>query len=214
MNNIKKTMLGLMVGVALSSGSAYASMVIGDLPARPGEDGGGISYAAQMIMDSSSETVSGSVGSRAWGEHWTHTSIWAYIDILTAGTYQISVSPNASDLIPALSLYQGVDNSGADDHSFDPTITAPAWVDAAGFGLLQYLSGPNAGNSAVLTRYLNAGEYTLVLGGNDFATPGHLAGFTYSVTAVPVPAAALLFGSGIAGLLSAAGIRRKPANLV
>jgi len=192
--------------------STYASMTtLPDLPARVGEDGGGITYAVQMTMDSPSESISAVVGSRAWGEHWTHTSIWGYLNILTEGDYQISVSPNGSDLIPAFSLYQGVDNSGFDDHTYDPTATAPAWVDAPGFALLQYLSGPNVGGSAIMTRHLAAGEYTVALGGNDFVTSGHLAGFTYTVTAVPVPSAFYLLGSGLAGLIGLT--KKRKANL-
>lgn len=188
-----------------------ASSVMGDLTPRPGEDGDGINYAFQIYLQGSPETVTGTVGSRAWGEGWTHTAVWGYIDVPTAGTYRLAVSSDASDMVPALTLYQGVDNSGGDNHVFDP-LEVPVWVDEPGFAFLEASDqgpGPASGAATVITRFLQAGEYTVVLGGNDFATEGHQVGYSFTVAPVPIPAAVWLFGTGLVGVLGIGAKRRR-----
>ena len=57
---------------------------------------------------------------------------------------------------------------------------------------------------------LGQGDYSAVVSGLPIGTQGGI--YTVAITAVPVPAAALLFLSGAAGLMSVGRRRRKPAS--
>jgi hypothetical protein len=61
-----------------------------------------------------------------------------------------------------------------------------------------------------LTRFLTAGNYTLILGGYDGTTAGGNLLYTATITAspVPVPGAIWLFGSAMAGLLGVSKRKR------
>lgn len=202
--------------------SSLASTVGGDLLARSGEDGQGIKYTFQMYLDSlagpASETWSANVGSKAWSDPsnppgplgvpmgWTHTSNWAYFSLNADANVQLSLSANASDLVPAMTLWRGADNNGGDFHTYAQN-TIPAWVDAPGFAYLQHITtgpGPFGGASAILSLFLSAGEYTVAIGGNDNTTAGHPAAYTFMINAspVPVPGAVYLFGSALLGVLT------------
>ncbi|WP_026611741.1 hypothetical protein [Methylocaldum szegediense] len=77
------------------------------------------------------ETWSGSVGSRAWSDPinlagpagiplgWTHTSVWGYIRLEADAHVQLTLAPDNSDLVPAFSLWRGVDNDGANWHTYE-----------------------------------------------------------------------------------------------
>ncbi len=62
--------------------------------------------------------------------------------------------------------------------------------------------------SATLTRFLTAGDYTLILGGYDGTTAGTNLAYTATITAapVPLPAAVWMFGAGLMGWL---GIQKR-----
>lgn len=201
---------------------AAASTVTGDLSARAGEDGQGIDYTFQMYLDAANgptgEFWSASVGSKAWSDPsnppgplgipmgWTHTSNWAYLSLATAANVTINLVANGSDLVPAFTLWRGADNSGGVFHTYAQN-TIPAWVDAPGFAYLQHINtgpGPFSNQSATLSLFLDAGEYTLAIGGNDTTNAGHLAAYNFTVNAspVPVPGAVYLFGSALMGMLS------------
>ena len=80
-------------------------------------------------------------------------------------------------------------------------------------GALTYTDGISGsvgmGTAEMTLTNLDAGWYTIYTGGADGAKTG--SPFTVTVSAVPIPAAAYLFGSGLIGLLSA---RRKASEKV
>lgn len=215
-----QALAGLWLFAMATTQPAFASVVEGDLPARTGEDGLGIGYNFQMYLDTSAgpagESRSGLVGSRAWSDSvnlkgplgiplgWTHTSNWAYINLQNDANVQITLSANSSDLVPGISLWSGADNSGGSWHTYEQD-RVPFWVDASGFTYLKHITtgpGPFANQSAALSLFLHAGEYTVAIGGNDNTSAGHQAAYTFTVNAspVPLPAAAYLFGSALLGV--------------
>jgi hypothetical protein len=133
---------------------------------------------------------------------WTHTSVWGYIRFEADAQVQLTLAPDTGDLVPAFSLWRGVDNDGANWHTYEQD-QVPFWVDADGFSYLQHVTtgpGPYQGD-ATLSLFLPAGEYTVALGGNDNTTAGHRAAYRFTVAAspVPLPGAAYLFASVLLG---------------
>lgn len=148
-------------------------------------------------------------------------------DCVTAGTCAPGDAPSSlgGDLIPGFSLYQGVSTSGWNDvtHSFnnqsDIVMNAdPAWSGglAAFYTNIQpitpldfYAAETNAGsaNSVSQTYSLTAGLWSLWIGGtsaniaNLDGSHGKNFAMTLSAAPVPVPGAAWLFGSALAGLV-------------
>ncbi|WKJ90014.1 hypothetical protein QZJ86_18705 [Methylomonas montana] len=222
-----------LLALATAQSAGASTTIAGDLPARAGEDGQGIAYNFQMLLDtsdgSSSESWNGVLGSKAWSDPsnvsgnlgiplgWTHTSNWAYISLAAAANVTINLAANASDLVPAFTLWRGADNSGGNFHTYQQD-AVPLWIDAAGFDFIRYVTtgpGPYSGQNAALSLFLNAGEYTVAIGGNDTTTAGHQAAYSFSVTAVapvPLPGAVYLFGSALLGLVG--GRRSWPTSAI
>ncbi|MGR8929190.1 MAG: hypothetical protein ACU836_01030 [Gammaproteobacteria bacterium] len=138
------------------------------MPARTGEDGEGIGYAFQMYLDNTSgatsETWSDKVGSKAWSDPsnplgplgipmgWTHTSAWAYISLYSDADVVVTLTGNASDLVPAKSLWLG-SNSGIDLSQW--TINYVADMSADGAVVVGYGINPD-GNTEAWLADLNA----------------------------------------------------------
>jgi hypothetical protein len=203
----------------LAAGAQAATITAGDVAGGTG----GITYAWQLGLSGpgDSGSVTGSVGSKSWADPsnpglgsfglnagWTHTSNWIYLNLAQAAEVTITLEANAGvdngqggfyagDLIPAFSLWSGVDNDGLDDHYYEQG-AVPHWIDAAGFAFLDH-ADPGS-SPASLTLNLAAGEYTLAVGAHDDVTAAHRAGYTFSVSTVPEPASALLLGLGLLGL--------------
>lgn len=220
---LRATVLALAAATTAGAASA-ATITQGDLPG-----GGGVGYAWQIELAGAVDggSVVGSVGSKAWADPsigepgsfglsagWTHNSNWIYLSLPAAAQVTLTLSPNASvpnptpgaggfyagDLVPAFSLWSGVDNDGANDHFFEQG-TVPHWIDAPGFAFVGYAdAGPASVGDVALTLTLAAGEYTIAVGGHDDVTAAHRAGYTFSVTAVPEPGSLALAAVGLGAL--------------
>jgi hypothetical protein len=77
------------------------------------------------------------------------------------------------------------------------SIDAPA--DDPSFQYLAHVD-PGSGAGAVRTLFLEAGVYTLDVGGHDLSTDGHPVAFALSVNAIPEPSRVMLLGLCIVGL--------------
>lgn len=218
--------IALGAALVLGAGAEAATVTAGDLAGGTG----GITYTWQIEIAGPGDgaSVQGNVGSKSWADPsnpglgsfglnggWTHTSNWIYLSLAQPAQIAISLAPDgtvpnpttggvyAGDLVPALSLWSGVDNDGADDHFFEQG-AVPHWVDAPGFAWLGANTtgpGPFAGGIATILVDLPAGVYTLDVGGHDDVSAAHRAGYLFSVQAVPEPGTALLVALGLGGLL-------------
>lgn len=188
----------------------------------------GISYEFGATMSGNDNAVyRGSVGAKSWNEPtnpadakgWTHTSDWTALELTEAATLTVTVArqagvqftlPNGTvvtegDLLtPALSLYAGWETTGPETSTFNPTGNT-SW--AGGLTYLAHEANSLSLTSITRTFDLAAGKYSLVFGGNpsDTTLTG-FHGYQATLSTVPLPAAAYLFGTSLIGL---AGLARR-----
>jgi hypothetical protein len=162
---------------------------------------------------------------------WTHTSDWAALDLHETGALTITVERatvsgvTGTQLTPAFTLFQGWAsgpavwnpsdpvNGNFEWHTFNnagnPQDTDPqhwAWLNGQ-MSYLDHEANPLSLTSIARTFVLEAGHYSLAIGGNPADTSltgqhGYLA--TINFAPVPVPAALWLFGSGLTGIVALA----------
>ena len=155
------------------------------------------------------------IGARSYKDNttnWAHSADFGLLELHHDATVTITVASDGSDLRPAFGLWSGWDTSGGasrhqkylNNGALSPmgavlnstlsVVDPAAWVFAA-------TQGTTA--SATLTRFLTAGNYTLILGGYDGTSPGTNLAYTATISAapVPLPAAVWLFGAGLMGWL-------------
>lgn len=164
------------------------------------------------------------MGGRAYKDgatNWGHTADFGLFELTHDATVTITVTSESTDLRPAFGLWSGWDaNGGSSRHA---AFTSNGAINPMAAGVLGSSLGLVDGNAwavaptqglgevATLTRFLTAGNYTLILGGYDSVANPSLA-YTATISAaaapVPLPAAAWLFGSAALGLLGIG--RRKP----
>ena len=179
----------------------------------------------------------GAVGAKSWAEPgnpvgakgWTHTSSWTALDltglsgstILTVTLERGDGPPNlaTNNLFPAFSIFSGWEtvNSDATNHPWNNTGNISWATNLTYIDHVANIGGPNGTDSGtgldtVFKQYVLApGLYTLNFGGNpsfDLGQTGfHDFSGTLTTSPVPVPAAAILFGSGLIGLAGA--LRKK-----
>jgi hypothetical protein len=150
--------------------------------------------------------------------NWGHSADYGLFELHHEAEVTITVSSDGSDLRPAFGLWSGWDTGGGSRHgaylgngALSPMAANPlsstglAVVDSSAWAFAPS-QGPTA--SATLTRWLTAGTYTLILGGYDGTTLGGNLPYkaTISAAAVPVPAAAWLFGAALTSLV---GVHRR-----
>jgi hypothetical protein len=184
---MKKLFSLLLLSVFLASG-AHAALYTGDVT------GGGL-FTGSVTRDD------------AWilenPLNGDEVNFWSFSGV-AGQTLSIFVTSDVLD--SAVSLYSGVLNS-----EFE--LLVPGFAHSADFAGLSYLtSSPfwgTPGNDVSLLDILlpTTGFYTIAVGGEGF---GGIGNFDYamSVSAIPIPAAAWLFGSAVAGVLA---LRRRRA---
>lgn len=174
--------------------------------------------SADAAVSSGIPAFSLGMGAKAYKDgstNWGMTSDFGLIELTHDATVTITVASDGSDLRPAFGLWSGWDTSGSGSRHgdylnngainpmspgvlgstlslVDPTV----WAFAATQG---------ATSSATLTRFLTAGDYTLILGGYDGTTGGANLAYTATISAaaspVPLPGAVWLFGGALMGWL-------------
>mgnify|MGYP001157464251 CR=1 FL=1 len=219
-------LLGVAAGFWLAaSQSAIASTIVPTPGYAPG-----IGYEFGVTMSGNDHAVyQGSVGAKSWNEPanppdakgWTHTSDWTAIELTEATTLTVTLArqsgvpftlPNGTVVIegdlltPALSLYAGWETTGPETHTFNPTGNI-SWASELTY--LAHEDNPLSLTSITRTFELAAGKYSIIYGGNPSdPTVTGFHGYQATLSTVPLPAAAWLFGSGVAGLLAWAKSRR------
>jgi len=219
--------------LAVAMPADAATVVDGD----PGGPLTGITYRWQVTLETAddSATVDGFVGGKSWAHPmnpgtgsfgldagWTHTSNWIYLTLAEEREIRLELLPSdevevpdgggavmPGDLVPAFSLWTGVDDEGLDEHFYTQG-AVPAFVDAPGFAFLDHADmgpGPFDGSSATLTVTLPAGDYTVAVGGHDALPPTeHMVGYAFCAAAVGDPCPAVPEPGWALQLLTGAGV--------
>ncbi|MBL9127824.1 MAG: hypothetical protein JNL97_09265, partial [Verrucomicrobiales bacterium] len=206
--------------VALASPSLAWAEAAGLEAVSPSEVGIPYAWKAVLDGSSSVTTLPGHVGAWSWDEDnfpatakgWTHTSAWMQVELTEPAALTLTLAslagvpwPSAEDagrvagtnLFPSFTLYRGWDvdagvTTNADgttldqDHTFNNRGNI-AWAEDVTY--LDHLENGTA-HEATRTWVLEAGRYTLSLGGNSPATlaegrQGYRA--TLTTTSAPVP---------------------------
>ncbi|WP_152428844.1 hypothetical protein [Methylomonas sp. MK1] len=188
---------------------------IGNLPAT---------WVAMIHNDggvANSQTASGhgiGMGAKAYKDgatNWGHTADYGLFELHADAEVTITVSSDGSNLRPAFGLWSGWDTAGSSSRhqsylnngALNPMAASPlgttlALVDASAW---TFAATQGTTATATLTRFLTAGNYTLILGGYDGTVGGANLAYTATISAaaspVPVPGAVWLFGSAMAGLV-------------
>lgn len=195
-------------------------------------DPGGISYSQEITVDRiSSGGFSDHVGAWSWEDDslfapgeppvgWTHTSKWVALRVLrdTVFTATMQRDPNVpwpsnsdpgrkadtTSMFPSLTVYQGLDNDGSDNHTYNNRGNVD-WAED-----LAYLDHVDNSTAETITRswFLPAGDYTLALGSNAPANNTNRQGFSFTYSTQPSAAVdpkATPGGVGYARTLSVAG---------
>lgn len=155
------------------------------------------------------------VGARSYKDsatNWAHNSDFGLFRLEHDANVTITMTSDGSDLRSAFGLWRGWATGGSRHAPYlDNGAINPMGNNPLGPGLT--VVNPNAwavanhqgvAESAVLSLFLSAGDYTLILGGYDGTTPGQHLAYSLNITAspVPIPGAAWLFAGGLATLIT------------
>jgi hypothetical protein len=186
---MKKLFSALAVSFALSSG-AHAALYSGDVSAGGNYSG----VTTRNDAWAQENPVSGA-----------EVNFWSFSG--TAGQQiTLTISSLSNDFDAAVSVYSGMLSS-----EFE--LIVPGFDNDTDFASLDFLASTTiygtSGNDALLSFILpSTGTYTFAVGGESFLSFDDSYSYNMNVEAVPVPAAAWLFGSAVAGLV---GLRRRKA---
>lgn len=166
------------------------------------------------------------VGARAYKDNatnWGHNADFGLFELEHDATVTITVSSDNSSLRSAFGLWGGWATGGSRHGAFtsngaintmaaSPLGSGLSLIDTSAWAVAASQGTPSTPTTATLTRFLTAGNYTLIIGGYDGSVAGHHA-YTATISAapVPIPAAAWLFGSALSGLGVIGRRKGKPA---
>lgn len=149
-------------------------------------------------------------------QSWGSALGFGLIDMHDAGNLTITVKADdssSSEFTPGFTLFSGWDATATSNkhQAWNNTgdVTAPNTLDSTDVTYLGYSSTTTAGGMTSLTlSNLAAGQYSVWIGGNGDGKPTTNQQYiaNISVSAVPIPAAAWLMGTGLLGLV---GMKRK-----
>lgn len=158
------------------------------------------------------------MGAKAYKDgttNWGMTSDFGLIELAHGANVTITVTSDGSDLRPAFGLWKGWDTGSGSRHgnylaNGAINTMAPNPLGSSGLSLIDTdawavasTQGPTA--FATLTRFLAAGNYTMILGGYDGTTLGANLAYKATISAaaspVPLPAAVWMFGGALMGWL-------------
>lgn len=215
---MKQTLMIAIPFLALAGISSAATIAQTD----PHATGTGYHWQIVMGANESVSTVGqgyADVGIWSWqtnktGEGWTHTSDWARLVVTEAVTLEIVMGRNASipnpapgaegtflpvnQLFPSFSIWAGTYDYATEfavNHVYENT-SLISWTSGL-TELMGYVDNSTE-DEARLVVQLEAGDYTLALGGNGPMQSGRTQGYYASFTTIPIPepSSALL---GLAG---------------
>ncbi len=150
--------------------------------------------------------------------NWAHSADFGLFHLQSDATVTITVSSDGTDLRPAFGLWKGWDtSSGSSRHQayLDNGAILPMAAGVLGTSLdlvdanaWTFAATQGATATATLSRFLTAGDYTLILGGYDGSTGGGNLAYTATISAapVPLPGAVWMFGAALMGYL---GIQKR-----
>lgn len=206
-------------GQTWSDGGSYA--YTGNLPTHWVANLHGVGSSVEVSDHDAFNHQGVTVDLQSANNKWNPAHSWGaalgYGLINIMGHSDVAVTINAtdddgSDFTPGFTLWKNWDASAA-SNKHGPWNADPANPDTRGSNELLYLdhaSTSTAGGTASLTTILAPGEYSLWIGGNATnANGGNTSGLdqsyqlAISTSAVPLPAAAWLFGGALLSLFGA-----------
>lgn len=175
----------------LSAAEVSPTDPVPNTPATPGPADGGIGYRWTVRMaERDRAMIDGTVGAWSWDEDgfpesargWTHTSAWVALELREDARLTVRIERKAGvptavnqsnpdgvgffNLFPAFTIYRGWQESGGDQHNFNNRGNVAWAADIA--HLVHYEN--QGGHVIEATIPLEAGLYSLVLGGNSPST--------------------------------------------
>lgn len=175
---------------------------------------GGVGYAWTVKMGPDDRAdLEGLVGAWSWDEDafpttakgWTHTSNWVALNLRKAAKVTIRVSRklNVPDgqggvggniLYPAFTLYKNWDGDGGDDHTYNNRGNV-VWAEDLGY--LKHVENGGSETVVELTLELEAGNYSIALGGNSPSTKREpFQGYGATIITRPIESPSLQLSGG------------------
>lgn len=151
-------------------------------------------------------------GGRAWADgtsNWGQTTAFGLINLAHgADQFSITVSADGSDFTPAFTLWKGWDSDAfSNKHQPYANQCCDNPLETTGLAYVTFGASATAGGSLTHTlNNLQAGKYTLFVGGNNGTAGMKQYSASFTAAPVPLPAAVWLFGGT---LMSFLGLQRR-----
>jgi hypothetical protein len=214
---MKRTLILAGLAGFLASVPAVAATISNTDPVpnvtTPVRDGGvGYRWTVEMGGTDRAE-IEGVVGAWSWDEDtfpttargWTHTSNWVALKLNVPSVVTIRLArkenvPNPAGglggnvLYPAFTLYRGWDGDGADNHTYNNRGNVD-WAEDLTY--LIHHENDGVATSVEITLELEAGEYSIALGGNSPETLREpVQGYGATILTRPIPQPGLTLNGG------------------